>query len=176
MKTIATIFSGCGGVELGAIAAGLMPIWGVDNDPKVAEIYRQNIGDHIICDNADAVNVAKLERPDILWASPPCQAYSTARTVKKRHESQDTGLDIIRYIKVLQPEMFFLENVPGFRKSEVFWEILKALGGVFRVVWCCGRCGFWRASISQKADLYCVAGACAIVSEICAYWMGFSDR
>lgn len=131
--TIATIFSGAGGVELGAIAAGFEPSWGVENDPKVAEVYRENIGDNILCEDATEVDLSQLERPDILWASPPCQAFSSARTVKTPHKSQDVGLDIIRYIRVLQPEMFILENVPGYRKSEVFWEILKSLGGYF--VW-----------------------------------------
>ncbi|MCH8290201.1 DNA cytosine methyltransferase [Candidatus Poribacteria bacterium] len=133
MKTIATIFSGCGGVELGAKAAGFESIWGVENDPEVAEIFRQNIGSHIIYENAADVDVASLKCPDILWASPPCQAFSSARTVKTPHESHSAGLDIIRYIKVWRPEMFILENVPGFRKSEVFWKILKALGNYF--VW-----------------------------------------
>ena len=132
-KTIATIFSGCGGVELGAIAAGFTPIWGVENDPRVEEVYRENIGTHLLCENAAAVDVSKLECPDILWASPPCQAFSAARTVKTPHKSQDTGLDIVRYIEILQPQMFILENVPGFRKSKVFRKILKALGGYF--VW-----------------------------------------
>ena len=133
MNTIATIFSGCGGVEFGAIAAGVVPIWGVENDLQVTEVYRQNIGSPLIYENAADVNVGDLQRPDILWASPPCQAFSTARTAKAPHESQDAGLDIIRFLKILQPEIFILENVPGFRKSEVFWEILKALDGYF--VW-----------------------------------------
>jgi DNA (cytosine-5)-methyltransferase 1 len=135
MKTIATVFSGCGGVELGAIAAKpqLKSIWGVENNPKVVKVYQENIGDHIICQNAADVDISQLEPPDLLWASPPCQAFSSARTVETPHESRDTGLDIIRYIKALQPKMFVLENVPGFRKSLVFWEILKALGGYF--VW-----------------------------------------
>lgn len=133
MKTIATIFSGAGGVELGAIAAGFQPLWGIENDPKVEEVYRENIGDHIICQDAADVDLSKLPRPDILWSSPPCQAFSQNRRVKTPHRSKDTGLDTIRYIRILRPEMFILENVPGFRRSEIFWEILKALGGYF--VW-----------------------------------------
>lgn len=133
MKTIGTVFSGACGVELGAISAGFEPIWGVENDPKVADVYRRNIGSPLISQAAADVDISRLPRPDILWASPPCQAYSQARSVKTPHKSKDAGLDIIRYIKTLQPQLFFLENVPGFRKSEVFREILKALGGYF--VW-----------------------------------------
>lgn len=134
MKTIATTFSCAGGVELGAREAGFTSIWGVENDPKVAEVYRENIGDHLLCEDVADVDVGSLERPDILWASPPCQGYSTARTIKTPHESQDVGLDIIRYIEILRPEMFILENVPGYLKpNSPFWEILKALAGYF--VW-----------------------------------------
>lgn len=134
MKTIGTIFSGCGGVEVGARKAGLRSIWGVENDPKVAEVYRENIGDHIICENAKDVNISGLQRPDILWASPPCQGHSSARTVKTPHASQDAGLDVIMYIQILQPEMFILENVPGYlRNDSPFLDIIKALGGYF--VW-----------------------------------------
>jgi len=134
MKKIATVFSGCGGVELGAKAAGFESVWGVEIDPKVADVYRANLGGHIICQAAADVDLDRLERPDILWVSPPCQAFSLARTVKTPHRLKDTGLDVIRYIKILQPGLFILENVPGFRRSKkVFWKILQALSGYF--VW-----------------------------------------
>jgi len=47
-KTIATLFSGGGGSDLGAIAAGYKPVFAIDNNADAANCYKQNIGDHIV--------------------------------------------------------------------------------------------------------------------------------
>lgn len=128
VKTIASLFSGGGGVEVGAIAADLKPIWGIENDPTVASVYAANVGHQPLVKSVGEVDPFQLEPPDVLWASPPCQAYSTARNgnLLPRGDA-DIGLAVIPFLEILLPPTFILENVEGYRKSKVFSKIVEAL-------------------------------------------------
>lgn len=44
-----SVFSGAGGLDIGAIAAGARVIWANDKMKEACETYRVNIGDHIVC-------------------------------------------------------------------------------------------------------------------------------
>jgi site-specific DNA-cytosine methylase len=42
MKTFASLFTGGGGADLGALEAGLRPIWGIEHDPKIVRVAQTN--------------------------------------------------------------------------------------------------------------------------------------
>jgi len=73
----ASLFSGGGGSDLGAIAAGLTHAWGLEYDPQIADVYRQNIGECHVLDILEA-NPHDFEPVDWLHASPVCKAFSSA--------------------------------------------------------------------------------------------------
>jgi len=127
MKTFASLFSGGGGADLGAIAAELTHLWGIEQNPNIAEVYRQNIG---TCHNIDILDAdpASLDRPDWIHASPPCQSFSAANA-KKGEKDNDIKLarKVAEFIEILQPEYFSLENVRAYRESRAFQIIVEAL-------------------------------------------------
>lgn len=117
------------------MGAGLTPVWGIERDKRIAQAYRYNIGDHCIGQPAEDVNIGRLDRPDILFASPPCQGFSSARShCDFPHADDNAGMRLTEYIRILKPEVFILENVRGYlADNSPFWEILRALSGYF--VW-----------------------------------------
>ena len=129
MKSIATVFSGGGGVEIGALQSGFKPIWGIERDLSVAKIYRYNIGDHLFRLPAEDVSIETLARPKVLWASPPCQNASTIRRLNTAqvHPDAKAGDILIQFIEELQPDWFFLENVPAYRFEESFQRLTSFL-------------------------------------------------
>lgn len=144
VKTIASLFSGGGGVEVGAIAADFKPIWGIENDPQIASVYTVNVGHQPLIRSVSEVNPFQLERPDVLWASPPCQAYSYARSNSlPPREDGDIGLAIIPFLEILQPQAFILENVEGYRLAKSFYAIVDTLHRL-------GYCPQW--SVLNAAD------------------------
>jgi DNA (cytosine-5)-methyltransferase 1 len=127
MKTFASLFSGGGGADLGAIAAGLTHLWGVEHDAKIAKIYQQNIGE-VVCRDILELDPSNFDSPDWLHASPPCQSFSTANA-KKGEKNNDIkiGHKVAEFIEVLQPQYFSLENVRAYRDSRSFQIIVEAL-------------------------------------------------
>jgi len=50
MSTFASLFTGGGGADIGAMQAGLCPVWGVEMDSRIAEHARANAL-HVICED-----------------------------------------------------------------------------------------------------------------------------
>jgi site-specific DNA-cytosine methylase len=128
MKTFASLFSGGGGADLGAIDAGLKPIWGVEYVPEIAEWYGDNIGHPAIVKSILTVNFRELESPFWLHASPPCVTASVAN-VKAGESLMDAALAaaVCEAIDALLPEWFSLENVGGYRSYASYAAIKDAL-------------------------------------------------
>jgi DNA-cytosine methyltransferase len=139
LETCASICSGGGGWELGAIAAGLTPLWAVEYDPlkpdisaQIADCYELNIGAHVIREDVRTVDFLKLcqERgyPDIGMASPPCPNFSGAKVGAEETEADiDIAHAVCRFIRVARPHVFFLENVRKYRESQSFKLICQTL-------------------------------------------------
>lgn len=127
MPTIATLFTGFGGVEIGAIGAGLNPIWGVECNPKIAAVANKNLGDHIIVADVRHIDPSNLPRPDVLHASPVCKNASIASDGTESSEDVETAEAVVRFIGSLRPSVFTLENVFPYRHFESFNKITNCL-------------------------------------------------
>ena len=134
ITTIATLLSGGEGVGVGARAAGLRHLWGIEIDDAIAGVARDN-GFNVISAAIQDVDPNTLEAPDVLHASPECQNASNAKNVEGVNtlEEKETRLDveiadcIVRYLEVLKPRIFTLENVYGYRRFQSFRMIMVAL-------------------------------------------------
>ena len=133
---VASLFSGCGGLDLGFIQAGFEVIWANDFFKEAVETYRANIGDHIVY--GDITKIPSSEIPsnfDILLGGFPCQGFSVANT-KRSMEDERNFLykELMRLIKDKKPKFFVGENVKGLlsmQKGKVIEMIVndfKSLG------------------------------------------------
>jgi DNA (cytosine-5)-methyltransferase 1 len=136
MLGFASLFTGGGGAELGAIQAGLTPIWGIEKDPDIVNVSQKNFDHPII--KTDLLAYSKMDfgwrvikkeykAPDWLHASPPCVRASSANNGTETQEDIDLAQAICRAIEVLNPEYFSLENVSGYRNFLAFTTILLKL-------------------------------------------------
>jgi len=139
-ETIATLCSGGEGVGVGARAAGLKHIWGIEIRDDVAQVARDN-GFNVITADMRDVDPHTLEVPDRLHLSLPCLDASGANG--KRIESaagKELGRVGARYIEVLRPRVVTLENVYYYRTYEAFKTItatLTKLGYMWHFVHLC---------------------------------------
>ena len=132
MKVI-SLFSGCGGLDLGFKQAGFEIVYANDNDQDVWETYTKNIGAHM--DQRSLFGVPSSEIPDAdgIIGGPPCQSWSLAGAMRGiGDERGQLFYEYIRLIRDKNPKFFVAENVPGmlskthigeFRK--IIWEMEK---------------------------------------------------
>lgn len=121
-------FSGGGLATVGAQQAGLVPVFGVEYDADIANVYAHNLGKRVKI--ADVCEVDPLDLPPVDWfhASPPCINASIAKT-----DGGETGGDmalaraVIRYVTTHRPPFVSIENVWGYRKFDAFLLIVRAL-------------------------------------------------
>jgi len=129
VNTFASLFTGFGGADLGATAAGFAPLWGVEFDPAIAAVAAQN-GAHVLVDDVRGVNYAALQSPDLLHASPVCKNASIAKqNGGEAAEDIETAEAVICAVRARKPRAFTLENVRGYREFQSFKNILAALRG-----------------------------------------------
>lgn len=127
--TCGSYFSGTGGSDMGARAAGFTPIFAVEYDEAVAGSYRANVGEHVIVADLRTIDPATLPYVDWFMASPPCQGHSVARDHARlgTRDDLDFAPEIIAYVKHHQPRFVMVENVIGYRRHQACADIVAAL-------------------------------------------------
>ena len=117
-----SLFSGGGGLDLGAHFAGFKSLLVSDIIPAYTDTIKANLP-HVTVYNDDAMDLtperikelAKIEGDlDLIIAGPPCQAFSIIG--KRQSLSDPRGRLTIKYFELvagLRPKAFVFENVPG---------------------------------------------------------------
>ncbi len=112
---VVSLFSGCGGLDLGFINAGFEVVWANDFFPEAVETYKKNIGDHIVLGDITKIPSSKIPNNfDILLGGFPCQGFSIAN--KNRSAKDERNFlykEMLRIVKDKKPSFFLAENVKG---------------------------------------------------------------
>jgi DNA (cytosine-5)-methyltransferase 1 len=110
-----SLFSGCGGLDLGMMAAGFNVLWSNDLNKDACETYRHNLGETVQGDITTLGFPKDIPKGiDLLTAGFPCQAYSNAGLRKGLSDSRGnlfrTALEAVEKFK---PSIVLFENVRG---------------------------------------------------------------
>ena len=122
--TVISLFSGCGGLDLGFIKAGFKVLFANDIDKEACETYRKNIGKHIRCCDIYELDTALIPNADILIGGFPCLGFTIANGKNRNLDSKHNTLylEYARVLKDKQPKYFLVENVAGIQSGKVFRE------------------------------------------------------
>lgn len=132
MKII-SLFSGCGGLDLGFEKAGFDIPVANEYDKSIWATFKANHPKtHLI--EGDIRQVDESDFPDGvdgIIGGPPCQSWSEAGALRGINDARgQLFFDYIRILKNKQPKFFLAENVSGMlanRHSEAVQNILKLL-------------------------------------------------
>ncbi len=137
--TAVDIFSGAGGMSIGATMAGINPVLAVEFDKHAAKTYEVNHKNTKVLAQ-DIKTVEPLDHtekhPFVLFGGPPCQGFSIANTKTRNLDNPNNWMfrEYCRFVEELESEWFVFENVVGFKsfdKGRFAIDVeneLKALG------------------------------------------------
>lgn len=104
MKII-SLFSGCGGLDLGLIKSGHKVVWANDILEDAVKTYRKNIGDHIVHADISEVDVKTIPDADVVVGGFPCQGFSIANMNRKSKDPRNKlYLQFLRVILAKKPK------------------------------------------------------------------------
>lgn len=142
-RTAIDLFCGCGGLSLGLRRAGFKILAAIDNDDLSVATYRRNHKRTLVIENdirsidADTLRKQVGLQPgelDLLAGCPPCQGFSTLRTLnggRHIHEPMnDLVFEFLRFIYAFQPKALMMENVPALLGNKRMTQIQDELDGL----------------------------------------------
>lgn len=120
--TIIDLFSGVGGLSLGAARAGFRVAASVELDPIASKSHQDNFPTtahleqdvSVLC-GADLLAAAKLERGQLsgLIGGPPCQGFSFIGRRQEEDARNQLFGSFFRLVAETRPAFYLAENVPG---------------------------------------------------------------
>lgn len=134
--TVAGLFAGVGGIELGFQQAGFTPVFANEIDDYAARTYRANHHHELRVSDIGALPTNSISKGlSVLAGGFPCQPFSVAGYRKGFGDDRGNVFrDIIRLVQGRKPEVVFLENVKnlqghdGGKTFRVIQESLEASG------------------------------------------------
>jgi len=142
--TAIDLFSGAGGLTMGLRWARFKVLGAVEIDSLAAETYRANFpGVRLWEMDITKLAIARVLRElglrpgqlDLLAGCPPCQGFSTLRSLNGHQVVDDDRNDLVlqfeRFVRGLRPKAVMLENVPGLASDRRLGRLaatLKDLG------------------------------------------------
>jgi DNA (cytosine-5)-methyltransferase 1 len=137
-----SLFSGCGGIDVGVSQANFDVLACVEIDPYACETLRANVSrthgntkvveqDIREIDPQDLMQDLKLQAGelDLLCGGPPCQAFS--QIGKRNSLSDERGMllfEMVRFAEVFRPKALMIEQVKGLLSAQ---DEAEKVGGVF---------------------------------------------
>lgn len=128
---VISLFSGCGGLDLGFEMAGFVVSLANEFDKKIWETFKINHPKTKLLEK-DIRDICIQDLPkdiDGIIGGPPCQSWSEAGNLKGIDDERgQLFYEYIRILKIVKPKFFLAENVSGMlsnRHSEAVKNILK---------------------------------------------------
>jgi DNA (cytosine-5)-methyltransferase 1 len=111
MKAV-SLFSGCGGSDVGVIAAGFDVLMANDVLPYARDLYLANHPetDYVL---GDVARVQTFPAADLLVGCYPCQGFSQGGVRDPGRKINTLYLEFARALNQIRPKAFIVENVSG---------------------------------------------------------------
>lgn len=116
MPTAVSLFSGCGGSDVGIINAGFDVLMANDVLPYARDVYLENHKEtEYIVDNIEKIET--FPKSELLVGCYPCQGFSQGGARKANRKINTLYLEFARALNNIKPKAFIVENVSGLVRS-----------------------------------------------------------
>src|SRR3954470_12090678 len=132
------IFSGAGGLSLGAINSGIEIALAVEKDIFAAKTFSRNHPEtKVLCEDISKIDPKKYinKKPFVVFGGPPCQGFSSSNTKTRNPKNKNNYLfwEFVRFVEELQPSWFLFENVEGitnYNKGKTILQIKECFKNI----------------------------------------------
>lgn len=125
-----SLFSGAGGLDIGAIMSGARIVWANDKMREACDSYSKNIGEHIHEGNIDDLKseLSSLKGSvRLVIGGPPCQGFSVAGKMDANDERSKLIWSYADVVESLLPDAFIMENVKALGVLEKWANVRQTL-------------------------------------------------
>jgi DNA (cytosine-5)-methyltransferase 1 len=135
------LFAGCGGLTLGLKQCGFEVLGAVECERTAIEGYRANHPEtrlwpvdiqELVPEQVKQDLGLRKGELDLLAGCPPCQGFSSMRTLNGARlihdERNDLIFDFLKFAVALKPKTIIMENVPALARDERNQYVLGRLG------------------------------------------------
>ena len=132
MKCV-SLYTGCGGLDLGFSDAGFQTIWANDIDPFALETYRNEVLrrghplPEIFCGDISKAVLPPRGSADVVIGGPPCQGFSVAGKMDPNDLRSRQVWEFFRVVEELDPAAFVMENVKALATNSRWAGTIEAL-------------------------------------------------
>lgn len=156
MITANSYFSGGGLLDIGLLQAGLHINQSFELDPVACRVQRENLGDHVVQCDITRKLVLDDKRCDVMAFTYPCTKYSTIGDIHGTRTGDDLFLHALRHLTIAQPDLYWVENVPGMKAFPVVMEAMTKLPDYWVQTFCPVKsCQF----LPQRRDRLIIVGS-----------------
>lgn len=123
---VVSLFSGCGGMDLGFEKEGFNIVWANDNYEPACKTLKRNFKSKVICGDIADVKNSEIPDCDVITGGFPCQDFSMIW--KRGGIETDRGnlyKQFVRAVKAKKPKAFVAENVKGLMSANKGTAIKK---------------------------------------------------
>lgn len=142
MYKVVSLFSGCGGADLGILGGfefngtqytknPFSLVYALDIDEKALNTHHLNFDcDNVVCGDICQIDASDIPDHDVLLGGFPCQSFSTVNPTKDPFDDRaNLYKQMVRVVKEKQPKIFIAENVKGLltlHKGSIIKSVIHA--------------------------------------------------
>jgi len=119
--TVVSLFSGCGGLDLGFKGAGFEVAYACDHDAAAVQCYARNLdkGVHLRDVTSDEFHrdIDNIGECDVVLGGFPCQGFSKSGPKRASDPRNTLYVEMHRAVERLRPRVFVAENVDGLHQN-----------------------------------------------------------
>lgn len=116
MPTAVSLFTGCGGSDVGVINAGFEVLMANDILPYAQDVYQANHQEtDYIVDRIE--NIKSFPKSELLVGCYPCQGFSQGGLRQANSKINTLYVEFSRALNTIKPKAFIVENVSGMVRS-----------------------------------------------------------
>jgi len=111
--TMASLFCGAGGMDMGFENKGIKTLWANDIDKDACSTHSLWSQANIICGDIGQVDFNKIPDVDVICGGFPCQGFSLAGPRKLDDKRNILYRFFVKVVETKKPKIFVAENVKG---------------------------------------------------------------